>query len=111
MTTVRPPDYYVELSIGRKAFDALKGIFLDVSLAIEGEEDPCECMLAIPEGGREDGDSKSCEGWLWTEDCREVDSGAEFELTVIRACDLNITPQECRSLLPYLKTRLRGRIS
>lgn len=110
MTSVRAPDYNIELEIDADTFDAISGYFLDISLSIEGKTSELQGMLAIPQGVKEEVESGFCEAWLWLDEERQIERGTKIDIALIRLSEIEIMEHLDKSLNQYFGKHLFGYI-
>lgn len=110
MTSVRAPDHYVRLEIDPDTFDAISGLFLDISFVAGEGTDELHGMLAIPEGGKEDVESGSCEAWLWLDEEIKIERDAKIDITLIGLSEIEITRHLGNPLALHSGVHLIGNI-
>ena len=111
MTSFRPPDFDVSLSIPEQDFQAIGGIAFTAKIRFAMDHSPSSGMLLIPQGGQPLAQSGKVRGWLWCRNADSVGEGTEVAITLGRPCDPMLTGEDESLLQRFAETVLCGFIA
>ena len=110
MTTRMAPDYYLELDLSLKEFQAIRGAAFAVKVEYR-ENRHINGELIIPEFNDFPEVSKRVKAWLWLDEQVKLEPGAEIKIILREPSECMITEQEYNKLLTHQGLTIKGFVS